>query len=149
MNTTDLLSIPVGSIMTNEVIKVKNDDRLDKVHDIFMNQNIHHLPVLDGEGKLVGVISKSDLMLVLDWGTKLNLRSSTIRNEYLLKSNLVEDVMTKEITCVSPTDTLETCAGILKKNKFHALPVIHDNTLVGMITSFDLLATAYFDVPNI
>jgi CBS domain-containing protein len=143
MNQKELLQTSVSQVMTKDLITVKVDTSLHKVRDIFDQNNINHLPVLNTEGVLMGIISDKDLFLLLDWGTRFGLKGSEVRNKHLLDSNTAEDLMTKNIVSVSPSDNLGHCAEILRENKFHALPVIEQGKLVGIITSFDMLLKAY------
>ncbi|MBK8081353.1 MAG: CBS domain-containing protein [Saprospiraceae bacterium] len=90
------------------------------------------------------MISKSDILLLMDWGTKKNLPGSERKNVFMLTSNLAVDLMETSVVQVSPEDTVEKCVQIFKENYFHALPVVNESgVLVGLVTTFDLLMLAY------
>jgi CBS-domain-containing membrane protein len=76
METRELLTLKVGDVMSTELITVKQDTVLKDVNQIFENENIHHIPVVANDGHFMGIISKSDILLLLDWGTKLSLPAS-------------------------------------------------------------------------
>lgn len=138
----EFLHMPVRNIMTKELITVEIGTSLEVVDRIFKENKIHHLPVMKGQ-EVVGMISQGDLLLLLDWGTRLGLKVSNKINRNLLRSNLVEDIMSSKLVTVPPDYTLGQCASIFKENLFHALPVVQLGRLVGLITSYDLLVVAY------
>lgn len=144
MSNTTLKLRKVMEVMTYHPITVKPDTLLSHVKLLFDKEPIHHIPVIDDSGCLVGVLSKSDLLLVLDWGTKFNLKSSQIINETLLNSNTASEISTTNIMSVKPDDTLQTCYELFRENYFRCLPVIDgENRLLGIITPFDLMTAAF------
>jgi CBS domain-containing protein len=150
MNTKDLLSLRVKEVMSTELITVKADTVLKDVNLIFERENIHHVPVINAENKFLGIISKSDILLLLDWGTKLSLPASIRKNFFLLSSNLAKDVMETNVIKVGPEDSIQRCVQIFRENYFKALPVVDDQDhLVGIITTYDLMILAYTDKPLI
>lgn len=150
MNTKDLLSLKVKEVMSTELITVKADTVLKDVNLIFERENIHHVPVINSENKFLGIISKSDILLLLDWGTKLSLPASIRKNFFLLSSNLAKDVMETNVIKVGPEDSIQRCVQIFRENYFKALPVVDDQEhLAGIITTYDLMILAYTDKPLI
>ena len=149
MLVSELKFLPVSSAMTANPISVFKNSPLTVVFDLFQNNNIHHIPVLDEEGYVTGIISKSDILLLLDWGTKLKLPQSEDRNNWLMASNLAEDICQKRPITVKETDTLQYCVDIFIQNYFRSLPVVDDaGKLKGIITPFDLMLLAFTDVKN-
>lgn len=144
MAANELLHIQVSEVMTTDLIKVKQDTILKEVKILFDKHNIHHIPVINDQGKFVGIISKTDLNLLMDWGTKLELPSSLRRNTFLLTSNLAKDIMESNVMKLKPNDTLNRCVQIFRENYFRALPIVNDNDeLEGIITTYDLMILAY------
>ena len=115
----------VGSIMTTNLITVGPSDTLQ----ILVGRRIHHVPVVE-DGKLVGLVSIDDLF-------KLNINHS----EYINTS--VSSVMTKKLAKVESGDKIGTAAEVFMEHLFHALPVVDDGVLVGIVTSFDILKYEY------
>ncbi len=150
MNTLDLLSITAKEVMSTDLITVRPDTILKEVNLIFEKENIHHIPVVSEDNSFKGIISKSDILLLMDWGTKLNLPASLRKNNFLLGSNLAKDVMEKNVFRVNPNDRIRKCVQIFRENYFRALPVVDENDyLVGIITTYDLMILAYSEVPQI
>ena len=144
METRELLTLKVGDVMSTELITVKQDTVLKDVNQIFENENIHHIPVVANDGHFMGIISKSDILLLLDWGTKLSLPASIRKNFFMLSRNLAKDVMQTNVIKVSPEDTIQRCVQIFRENYFRALPVVNDEgQLQGIITTYDLMILAY------
>lgn len=115
----------VHTIMIKELITLSPKNTLSDVRRIFLNKRIHHLPVID-EGKLVGLITTYDL-----WKTDISI------TEY--DNIFVSQVMTTKLLKISPDDKIGTAAELFLDNRFHALPVVQDGILVGLVTSFDIL----------
>lgn len=143
MDTLQILNLKVEAVMNTFLITVQPNDTLQVVDEIFGAQKIHHLPVVDDEGQLVGIISAKEVELMKHWGTKMELPKAKKVNDFLFHSMLAKEIMTKTMVTVSKDRTLEYCADIFKENLFHSLPVVEDGKLIGIITSHDLLNIAY------
>ncbi len=132
---------PIRDIMTTELVTVSPTTTLSKVKEIFDGHNFHHLPVVDKGEELVGIISKEDffkLSYILSMTTSGHTFSE---KEY---DNLqAKDVMTKFPLALDPDDTTGLAADIFLANKFHALPIIEDGRLIGLITTHDLLKYSF------
>lgn len=143
MTIQELLAIPVKYVMTTNLIKIQPNTYLDEVDKIFNESNIHHLPVVNEGGELVGMVSHSDILVMKHWGSRFDLESSEKRNSFVFSKLLASDVMIKSLITVGPDATLEECAELLKSNSYHSLPVVENRQIIGIITSYDLLLTAY------
>ena len=92
-----------------------------------MTNRIHHLPVVDSNNHLIGLLTTYDL-----W------KNEIAPAEY--HQVKVYDVMTTRIAKISASDKIGTAAEIFLDNRFHALPVINkENKLQGIVTSHDVL----------
>lgn len=132
--------VSIKQIMTTEVLTVHPGDTMESVHRIFNTSDIHHLPVVNNEGQVVGIISKSDYYSISNAFPLFRPDLRDAANERLFKSLLVEDVMTRQVATLFPDDLLTVAAGYFKENIFHAIPIVdQDGKLVGILTTFDLL----------
>jgi CBS domain-containing protein len=120
-----MMNEPCSSIMVTDLVTVSPEDKLDHVRDIFLHSNVHHAPVVDGD-QLVGLITVYDLF-------KLEIGPE----EY--KEIPVKDVMTTRLATLEPHEKVGTAAEIFLENLFHAVPIVLDNKLLGIISSFDVL----------
>lgn len=136
----------VATIMTDEVLVVHPGDTLEKVHQIFHQNNIHHIPVVNAEREVVGIISKSDYLLLCDHMTLFGREWNIENNNRFFRSILVEEVMTKQVAKLKPDDSIYLAAAFFKENLFHAIPIVDEkNKLVGIVSTYDLLTYAFRD----
>lgn len=133
-------AVPVSQVMTTEVVTVRPDDTMELVHRIFHTSEIHHLPVVDEDGKVVGIISKSDYYSISNAFPLFRPDLRDAANERLFRSLLVDDVMTRQVATLFPDDSITVAAGFFKENLFHAIPIVDkQGKLLGILTTFDLL----------
>jgi len=121
--------------MKKDVITVEESDTvLDAMH-IMRENNIRRLPVLKN-GKLVGIITEKDIKgFAPSKASTLDIYE--VHN--ILAKTLVREVMTREVITVSPEDTIERAALILRDMRFGGLPVVEkDDKIVGIITAVDI-----------
>lgn len=134
----------VSEVMTREVMFIRPDDTMQKVAEIFGSKSFHHLPVVDDEGKIVGVVSSTDFHMLEDHFTLFKKREAVSLNTAIMRSMLVSEVMSTKLATIAPTDTLESAVGIFRENLFHALPVVDNKKkLLGIITPFDIMVWAF------
>ncbi|MEM6725199.1 MAG: CBS domain-containing protein [Bacteroidota bacterium] len=136
----------VSEIMATNLVVVSPYEDLTVVDRIFSDQKIHHLPVVD-KFELVGMVSKSDY---LKFAFGLSRVSGKIEHvdENLLKGVEVSEIMTTGIAKLSPEDRIATAAQIFKENLFHAIPIVENKKLVGIVTTFDLINFC-FQIPSL
>jgi CBS domain-containing protein len=123
--------------MTKDLQTITVKTPLSEVGEIFTRCGFHHLPVLSGK-KLVGLLSFTDLMRV-SFTDSFGVTAQQAVYELLDHTLSVEQVMTSELVTIDSKNTIREAAEILAKGKFHALPVVDGEELVGMVTSSDLL----------
>ncbi len=134
----------VSEIMTTDVIFLRPGDTMEKVADIFRMNNIHHIPIIDENGKVVGIVSQSDYHKILHGFTLFKTEKSEEYNKAILRSLLVKEVMTKQVAKLNPDDKLTVAAGYFRENLFHAIPVVdRKGSLVGIISTYDMLNYAF------
>lgn len=133
------LQIPVAELMSRDLLIVHPDDTLERVGDILEANQIHHLPVVESNGKLVGLVSKSDFLRVNHMFALFDREKYGNYNHRLHKSVRVREVMTSHLATLAPDDPLSVAVGIFRENLFHALPVVDRGTLVGLLTTFDVI----------
>lgn len=137
---------PISTIMTKDVIYVAERDRLARVNEIFKEYNIHHLPVVRS-GEVVGIISKSDLLLFLK-GLGENTLEKIINITRLNNYN-AETIMTRGVGKLEPTDRINVALDIFSKNLFRALPVVENGKLVGIVTTYDIIKKLNDETSNV
>lgn len=136
--------LEIKDLMTQPVLTVHPSDKMEQAAEIFENHAFHHIPVVDDEHKVVGMISRHDYNKILHAFTAFNTENSRRSNEVTLKALLTRDVMTKQLATVNINDPIEKAVDMFKENLFHALPVVNNNKqLEGIITTYDLLNYAF------
>lgn len=126
----------VGDIMTKHVHTLDVNDSLPHAQTLFSNSGARHLPVL-ADGKLTGILSHTDIMRI-SFGDDF-LENDTNSDQTLLSVLKIVDVMKEHPNTVDPDDTLTDVAEILTKEEYHALPVVEGETLVGIVTTTDVI----------
>ena len=128
--------ITVSDLMTGNPETVFPDDELGEVYALMSERMIRHVPVIDSDGNIEGVISHRDLIRTalyeFDDLTYLDQRDA-------LKGMLVRDVMTTEPDTVAPDMPLSDAGRLLLDNKIGCLPVVEGNRLVGILTEADFI----------
>lgn len=137
------MSAKLKEIMTTDLITVEPHETMDKVKEIFSTSSIHHLPVVSA-GKIIGIISKSDYLMLLHGFTLFKTVRSKEYNDSVLRSLLVKEVMTKQVSTLGPDDSVEIAANFFLENLFHSIPVTdRDGGLLGIVTTYDLIKFAF------
>lgn len=130
--------------MTSNLITVSPKDNLLRVDKIFKENSFHHLPVVNEDKKLIGILSKSDYLMLCNSMSFFKKSNQEERNKRLFQSLLVQDVMKKEIAKLQPENTVMTAVGFFRANLFHAIPIVDkDEKLLGILTTFDLINLAF------
>jgi CBS domain-containing membrane protein len=127
-------STQVSSIMTKKVITLSSGDRLEKAELLFKTKNIRHIPVVK-DSAIIGMLSYSDLLRI-SFADAIDEDEEYV-DAIVYEMFTIEQVMTRNLVSVSPVTTLK--AEILSKREFHALPVVIENKLVGIVTTTDLI----------
>lgn len=134
-------NITVQEIMTRNPVTVQPNTSLAEVRELFSKNSFHHVPVAGVGGELVGIISREDFFKV---AYVLSIEANkSARAKSHFHSLVAEDIMTKYPLQLSPDDTIGLAADIFLANKFHAVPIVEDGQLVGIVTSHDLLSFSF------
>lgn len=128
---------PVSTIMTTRLKAVNPEDSLERVKAIFDEFSIHHIPVVRYK-EIVGLISKSDFLHFLK-GFVQNDMDKFIE-QTRLKTWTAKEIMTVKLAKIESSEPIRTALELFKINRFHALPVVDDGELVGIITTYDIIA---------
>ena len=126
---------PISEIMSKEVIALSRSDDLYRAEMLFKRHNIRHIPVVTGES-IIGMLSYSDLLRISFADASNDERDvdTVVYNMFT-----IEQVMTKNLVSVSSNTSIKEVAEILAEKEFHALPVVDDAILVGIVTTTDLI----------
>jgi CBS domain-containing protein len=126
---------PVSKIMTKNVATVNESDKLQKVVGVLREHNIRHVPVISGH-TVTGIISRTDVNR-LTFGRLFDNQEGA--DEAVLEMLSIPQVMTSHPKTVSPEDSIKDVAEIFAKEEYHALPVVENGELKGIVTTTDII----------
>ncbi len=123
---------PITSIMTKDVVCVSPQQKIIDVKHIYEKPNFHHhIPVTEN-GKLVGMVSLIDFMY--------NIAGAGMKDDAKVYNELnVRDIMTRKPFFLTTKATIEEVAQALSNGYFHAVPILEEDNLVGIITTADVI----------
>ena len=132
----------VRDFMTRQPVTLRDDDLLRQAVEIVMVRRIRHIPVLDGGGRLVGIVTDRDVQ-----GTLPSPLSAAAPEEYeaLLETTAISRIMTRDVITVSPDDFAAEAVETLLASRIDGLPVLESGRLVGIFTVRDALR-AYLEL---
>ncbi len=129
-------SILVEEIMSTDVFTLGRNDKLSVADDVMKQQRIRHIPVLNADGDLCGILTQRDLfrgilLSSLGYGSRAEQK--------MLDSLSIKEAMHDEVITITPESTLSDAANLMLSNKVGCLPVVDDERLVGMISEADFV----------
>ena len=120
----------VASILKEKpdrLISVKDTDSLGDVAGILTRENIGAVPVLDGTGEMIGIVSERDIVRQI------------AREGAAVLARQVNVIMTTTVLCCAPEDSVESTMAVMTKRRFRHLPVRSNGRIVGMISIGDVV----------
>jgi CBS domain-containing protein len=122
--------------MTTNVVTLTTKDDLVTAEETFKKNRIRHIPIVSGD-TILGILSYTDLM-------RISFADAIDEDEYDVDTMVynmfsIEQVMVKDVISVPPTATVKEVAQFLAQKEFHALPVVDEGKLVGIVTTTDLI----------
>ncbi|MBT8261702.1 MAG: CBS domain-containing protein [Bacteroidia bacterium] len=127
---------PISSIMTREVVTLNNTDTLEMAEHLFKSKKIRHIPIVRGP-HVIGILSYTDLLRISFADAFSEDTHEVDTSVYTLFT--IEQVMARNLVSVNSNTTIKEVAEIFAVREFHALPVVDDNRLVGIVTTTDLI----------
>ena len=127
---------PISEIMTKEVITLKTTDSLEYAEHLFKSEHIRHIPVVKNK-IVIGMLSYTDLLRI-SFADAVDEDAGTV-DSVVYNMFTIEQVMAKNLVSVTPDTTIKSVAEMLAKREFHAIPIIDNQKLVGIVTTTDLI----------
>jgi len=123
-------------IMSTDLVTVAPGDTLATARTIMHDNMVHHLPVLDDDQKLVGLVSLTNVLAATD--SILRDAENRIRATEII----VGDIMVNDVVTVDEHASLRQAALFLEKHRIGCLPVVTDGELHGIVTDTDFVGVA-------
>ena len=146
------MSKTVADVMIRDPILVRPQTPLKEAIQILAEKRISGLPVIDDAGKLVGIISETDLMwqetgvtppayiMILDSVIYLQNPGTYERDLHKALGQTVGEVMSKNPVAISPQKSLKEAAQLIQNHKVQRLPVLDNGgNVIGILTRGDII----------
>ncbi|UCF69270.1 MAG: CBS domain-containing protein [Acidobacteriota bacterium] len=128
--------LKVRDLMSENVLRIGPEDDLATLYGMMREENVRHVPVVDEEGDLVGLVSHRDLLRgALAFAEELPM----LNREDLLSRMFVQEVMISDVETADPEQPISEAAAMMLENKFGCLPVVEGSRLVGILTESDFV----------
>lgn len=139
----------VREIMVSPVIGVGQNATVQDVAKLLLANRISAAPVLDGAGKMIGIVTEGDLLRRVEAGTEhtyswwvhMLAGDPTLARDYV-KSHAVKvvDIMSRKVVTASPDDTVCDVAGLLEENNIKRIPIVDDDgKVVGIVSRSNIV----------
>jgi CBS domain-containing protein len=145
--------LKVKDIMTTQVITLSPDTDIVQAANILLENRINGAPVVDEQGRIIGILCQSDLVAqqkkiplptvftLLDGYISLTSAKQLEKQVRKIAAWTVSDAMTPDPVTIQSDTSIETVAALMVDSKFHTLPVMEGDNMVGIIGKADLLRT--------
>ena len=128
--------LTLDTIMSTDLVTIEPDENLGAARSLMHDEKIHHLPVVDSGGTLVGLVTLTNVLAATD----SFLRDE--ENRIHAKEIVVKDIMVTDIATVDTNASLRQVALFLERHRIGCLPVMKDDVLEGIITDTDFVGVA-------
>jgi len=144
-----------ADVMTKDVITVTPKTTLRELASIIARKHINGVPVVDDEGKILGVVCESDLVaqnkplhiptvfVILDTVIPLENPWRLQKEFKRLTATTVEEIYSKPAVTVAPNADLAEAARLMVEKKFYTIPVMDGEQLVGILGKADVIRSLY------
>jgi len=129
----------VRDLMTDRVFTLGPADDLESLYDLMDTHHVRHVPIVDRDGDIVGLVTQRDLARSALGAQELLPLS--VQQE-ILRRRKVREIMATEVETIEPDEGLRVAAEMLLENKIGCLPVVEGEHLVGILTESDFVRLA-------
>jgi acetoin utilization protein AcuB len=132
-------AVKVNSLMSREFLTLSPDDKVDRAIYLFHFERVHHLPVVDDNGCLIGILAQHDLRKI-EGEARHRIHETRDGRRLVVSNRKVRTVMRRQPFTISPHESIEKAAALMAQEQIGSLPVVENEALVGIVTSTQLLA---------
>ena len=128
-------------IMTRDLVTVSPDTSLHDAGLLIKEKLINGVPIVDEEKNLLGIITLTDLLNIIDALFKkmdMNKEDHINHLKNLFKEKKVKDFMVKKVESLKEDSSLTDIMNLMFNKKVHTIPIVSDNKLVGVLGKHDL-----------
>jgi len=131
--------IIVEEFMTADPYTLRASDSLNDARKVMTEKHIRHIPIIDNDKHLIGLVTQRDVLAATDPNSKQQMKSSPQEGDTDIK---LSTIMITDVSVVHKTDSLRKAALYIQSHKYGCLPVVSDDGLVGIITDSDFIDIA-------
>jgi len=140
-------------IMTRQVHTVTPETAVEELAQTFLRTGVSALPVVDGTGKLIGVVTETDLIeqnkplhiptviALFDWVLYLESEKEFRSEVSRISARKVGEICSRELVTCAPDTSVGDIARLMSEKKVHLVPVVDGERLVGVVARLDLIRT--------
>jgi CBS domain-containing protein len=136
--TADTLDAMIEGVMHSMVVTMSPSDSVSEAIKACTDWRIRHIPVLDDEDELVGIVSDRDIRMAVGHAMVADARAQAAGRVYV-EDQRVGDIMSSDVLTIEPTEMLSSAVPLMVENRVSALPVSIKGMLLGIITRTDVL----------
>ena len=118
-------------VMRREVFTVQEDQPVEAVIEVLVREHIQGVPVLDAEGRLVGVVTQQDVFFSSATAAEPGRGGSSLK---------VRDVMTSPAVSAAEQTEVRALCRMMERLRIHRIPIVADNRVTGIVSSLDVCA---------
>jgi CBS domain-containing protein len=137
-----------SDVMTRNLVTIARDAPIREAIRLMLDNKLSGLPVVDGAGKLVGILTEGDLLHRSEIATETHhwhwlefvLGPGRMASEYVRShGRIVDELMTREIVGVTPDTPLDEIVALMERRHIKRVTVLEDGALIGIVSRADLL----------
>jgi len=135
-------------IMTKNVISAAADTTVEQITALMMENHISAVPILNGDGTIIGLISEGDLMRRVEgsgnahkswWLSLFSGHENSAQDFIVMRSRRVKDIMTRKVQVVAPDTPVADIARLLEEQRIKRVPVVENGKVVGIVSRGNLM----------
>jgi CBS domain-containing protein len=135
-------------IMTKNVISAAVDTTVEQITALMMKNHISAVPILDGDGTVIGLVSEGDLMRRVEgagkdhkswWLSLFSGSDNTAQDFIAMRGRRAKDIMTKKVEVVAPDTPVADIARLLEQKRIKRVPVVSKGKVVGIVSRGNLM----------
>lgn len=129
---------PISTLMRASVMTVKPTDSIGDIVDLFRRRRIRHVPVIEGGGRLCGIVSDRDVRKSLGESTIRDMQEQESGRMYI-GARVASDIMSPVVHSVGMSAPVRQALALMLDHRVHSLPVVEGDAIVGIVTQTDFV----------
>lgn len=143
--------LKIREIMTKDLVTVRRETTVGELARLFAEKHISGIPVVDDGGRLIGMVTETDLVeqdkslhiptviSIFDWVICLESEKKFEKELRKMTGQTVGDILNTDIATLSPEDPVSRAADIMSSRKVSTIPVLEGGRLAGVVARIDLI----------